>query len=120
MSATFRAEPNSDGESGAPVPRLFLNAFSTAETYVIRVAGELDLANRNQLLSASTIGRHPAMVIDLGGVTFMDCSGYGSLVASRRMVEGEGRSLTVRGQTGQPARLLQLIADVEKVSRFER
>lgn len=100
----------------APEPRLFLNVCNTHNTCVVHVAGELDLATRDQLVSASTEGHHPAMVIDLGGVTFMDCSGYGSLVASRRVIEGEGRSLAITGQTGQPARLCKLIADLESAT----
>jgi anti-anti-sigma factor len=53
------------------------------------------------------------MVVDLAGVTFMDCCGYGSLVASRLAVQRSGRTLTVRGQSGQPARLFELIAGLD-------
>ena len=53
------------------------------------------------------------MVIDLAGVTFMDCSGYGSLEASRSIVERDGRTFTTRGVTGQPARLFELIAALD-------
>ena len=80
---------------------------------MVVVTGELDLSTRNQLMSAATAGRHPAMVIDLTGCTFMACSGYGSLVASRLAIERDGRSLTITGQNGQPARLWKLIADLE-------
>ena len=113
MSATFRAEPDFDGDHGAPHPRLALDAVATPESYEIRLAGELDLATRSRLVAALAGGRQASTVIDLGGVTFMDCSGYGSIVASRSIVEGDGRSLTLRGQSGQPARLLQLIARME-------
>lgn len=97
----------------APQPGLLLDVFDAHNTRVVHVTGELDLATRDLVVSAATAGHHPAMVIDLGGVTFMDCSGYGSLVASRLVIEGEGRSLTVMGQTGEPARLCRLIADLE-------
>jgi anti-anti-sigma regulatory factor len=53
------------------------------------------------------------MMIDLGGVTFMDCSGYAALVSSRLLIEADGRSLKITGQTGQPARLFDLIAQLE-------
>lgn len=119
MPATCRAESEFHRESGAPAPRLVLDVSTTHGTHVIRVAGELDLANRDQLVAASMTGRHSATVIDLGGLTFMDCSGYGSVVATRRIVEGHGGSLTVRGQAGQPARLLELIADAEKRQRLD-
>ncbi len=92
-------------------PTLVLDVFTAQDTRVVHVTGELDFATHDQLVSVSTAGHHPKTMIDLGGVTFMDCSGYGSLVASRRFVEDEGRLLTVTGHTGQPARLADLIAD---------
>ena len=87
---------------------------SVAANGVIYVSGELDLATRDQLVSVVTAGRRPAVEVYLGGCTFMDCSGYGALVASRLAIEGQGRSLTITGQTGQPALLWKLIADLER------
>lgn len=79
---------------------------------VVLVSGELDLATRNTVFLAATEGQHRAMVVDLTGVTFMDCAGYGCLAACRLVLEGSGRTLTVRGQNGQPARLLAMIAEL--------
>jgi anti-anti-sigma factor len=115
-------------ESPEPNPRpVFHSAFAVqafladvsiaGSTRVVRVTGELDLAARDQLVSVSTTGHHPAIVIDLGGVAFLDCSGYGALVTSRNIIEGEGRSVTITGQTGQPARLFDLIAELENERR---
>ena len=114
MTAMLQAGPASDAGIRSLEPRLLLDVYITQHTCVVHVTGELDLATRNQLLSASTAGHHPDMVIDLGGITFMDCSGYRSLVAARRIIEGEGRSLRIRGQTGQPARFLDLVAELEQ------
>ena len=86
---------------------------------VINVTGALDLSTHDLYMSVATAGHHPAVVIDLAGCTFMDCSGYGSLVASRQAIEGDGRSLTITGQTGQPARLWKLIAEMETGHRDE-
>ncbi len=99
----------------APRPVLLLDVFTTRNACVVHVTGELDLATRDQLVSVSTAGHHPTMVIDLGGVTFMDCSGYDALDTSRLVIEAEGRSVAITGQTGQPARLFQLIAELESV-----
>jgi anti-anti-sigma regulatory factor len=49
------------------------------------------------------------VVVDLAETTFMDCCGYGGLVAARLVLEQRGGSLTVRNQTGQPARVLALL-----------
>ena len=114
MTAMLQARPDADTGSRGLEPRLLFTSSVTQNTCVVRVAGELDLVTRDQLVSASTAGHHPGMVIDLGGVTFMDCAGYRALVTSRRIVEGEGRSLMISGQAGQPARLLDLIAELER------
>ena len=92
---------------------LTINVYPEGDTCVVHAAGELDIASGDQLLVAATAGRHPATVIDLADLTFMDCGGYRSLVASRVVIEQQGRSLSVRGQTGEPARLLNLIAELE-------
>ena len=97
----------------APQPRLLVTMLNAHNTCVVHVTGELDLATSEQLVAASTAGHHAEMVIDLSGVTFMDCSGYGALIASRLAIEAEGRSLTTTGQTGQPARLFDLITRLE-------
>ncbi|HEX2783592.1 MAG TPA: STAS domain-containing protein, partial [Ilumatobacteraceae bacterium] len=110
MSVTTRTNPVAEVSARLPNGGMILHVYPEGDSRVVQATGELDLASRNQLFVASTAGNHPAMVIDLAAVTFMDCSGYGSVVASRLVVEREGRALTIRGQTGQPARLLDLIA----------
>lgn len=95
----------------APGSTLLLDVVHVGNVCVVSVSGELDRASCDQLVSVATGGDKPAIVIDLGGVTFMDCSGFGALVASRLAIEGTGRSLTITGQTGEPARLWKLIAD---------
>ncbi len=104
--------PRSEPEP-APGQTLVLDVVPVGNACVVRVSGELDHASRDQLMSVVTAGQYSAMVLDLGGVTFMDCGGFGALVAARQAIEGEGRSLTITGQTGEPARLWKLIADLE-------
>lgn len=114
MTARGRIESPSDVRPRAPEPKLSVNAFTAHGTCLIHVTGELDLATRDQLVPASTAGPHATVTIDLGGVTFMDCSGYGSLITSRHIIQSQGGVLTITGQTGQPARLFELIAELEK------
>jgi anti-anti-sigma factor len=101
----------------APVATLRFNVSAEGNTSVVHVSGELDCATHNQFVSTATAGHHPSVTIELGGVTFMDCNGYDALVTSRLFVEGEGRSLTITGQTGQPARLIDLITELENGHR---
>ena len=93
--------------------RLLILLSTEGDCRVVWVTGELDAASSAQLVVAATAGDHPAMVIDLAGVNFMDCGGYGSLTTSRLSVEHDGRVLTTRGQVGQPARLFELIAALD-------
>ena len=113
----IQAHPRPKTVVETPRRELEVNVFPDGDNCVVEVSGELDVTTRNQLLTASTAGDHPTMVINLAGVTFMDCSGVGALVESRQAIEGAGRMLTVRGATGQPAHLLALIADREGTHR---
>ena len=115
MSITVRADPIIEYSADRPSPNLAVNVFPEGDSCVIHTTGELDLATRNQLFMATTAGNHPTMVIDLTRLTFMDCSGYGCLAACRLVIEGGGRTLVIRGQTGQPARLLDMIAQHERI-----
>ena len=82
---------------------------------VVQVGGELDLATRNLVRRACLAGRgrRKTVVVEMGEMTFMDCSGYGGLVAARRALQDEGGSLTLRNQAGQPAELLVMLAILE-------
>jgi anti-anti-sigma factor len=80
---------------------------------VVRVCGELDNETRLQLVVMGVAGNEPSVIVDLTALTFMDCAGYGAIVAVRQVLEHSARSLTMRNQTGQPARLLAMIAALE-------
>jgi anti-anti-sigma factor len=110
----IRAIPASEFPT-LPSSGIVIDIHPEGKRCVVHVAGELDRASSGKLIVTSTAGTHAAMVIDLDAVTFMDCSGYGAIVESRRVLEAGGRTLTVRGQSGQPARLLELIAVRDKI-----
>lgn len=111
MTTAWSSHHPSSGSPCPTRPALLLRVFSAHDTVMVDVTGEVDLASRDQLVSVATAGGHPSVVIDLAGCTFMDCSGYSALVAARLAIEADGRSLTVTGQTGQPARLFDVIAE---------
>ena len=112
MSATDDTKPVA-GLRGFINDALTINVYPEGDTCVVHATGELDMASGDQLLAAATAGSHPATVIDLADLTFMDCGGYRSLESSQLVIERDGRTLSVRGQTGEPARLLKLIAELE-------
>jgi anti-anti-sigma factor len=76
---------------------------------VVALAGELDLATCEIAYDACTRDGQVDIVVDLGGITFLDCAGYGALVSARHVLEQRGGSLTLRNQTDRAARLLTLI-----------
>lgn len=76
---------------------------------VVFAMGELDMSSRVAMLDGCVAGDAALVVVDLAGLTFMDCCGYGALVGARRMISARGGSLTLVGAIGEPARLLSLI-----------
>ena len=79
---------------------------------VVQIAGELDVATRNIARRACLAGRGKTVVVEMGSMTFMDCSGYGGLVAARHALQESGGSLTLRNQAGQPAELLTMLESI--------
>jgi anti-anti-sigma factor len=59
---------------------------------VVEAAGELDLATAGEFTQAlrQCAQGHSAVVVDLTGVTFMDCSAMRALVGLRRELEARG------------------------------
>jgi len=80
---------------------------------VVQIGGELDLVTRNLARRACLAGRRKTVVVEMGDITFMDCCGYGGLVAARVALQHDGGSLTLRSQAGQPAELLTMLAALE-------
>ena len=81
---------------------------------VVAICGEVDIQSapelREELLRVIR-RRGPELIIDLGGVTFMDCAGLNVLVATRRRAQLEGgwvRLIRVPPQAGRMISLLRL------------
>jgi anti-anti-sigma factor len=81
---------------------------------VVQIGGELDVSTRNLVRRACLAGRRKTVVVDMTDMTFMDCCGYGGLVAARRVLQEHGGSLTLHNQVGQPAELLTMLALLER------
>lgn len=78
---------------------------------IVRIGGELDLATRVACFNACVNGDGDNIEVDISAITFMDCSGYGALMAARASLEQRGATLSVTHPTNQPALLLELLAD---------
>jgi anti-anti-sigma factor len=88
-------------------------------TPVIRAEGEIDLSSVDEFRSAaSTVVRlkPSAVIFDLRDVSYIDSSGLGVLVATRRHLGSDGSGVTV--VTGQDAVLQTLhITGLDRVFR---
>jgi anti-anti-sigma factor len=89
---------------------LLWRVFSTTQV-VVALTGDLDGATRQVAYDACVASESRDIVVDLGAVSFMDCSGYGALMSARAELRKRGGSLTLRNARGEPARLLLLIRE---------
>jgi anti-anti-sigma factor len=86
--------------------------MSTSELRrIVRIGGELDLATRATCFDACVNGDGDTIEVDISALTFMDCSGYGALVAARTALEQRGATLSITHPANQPAHLLELLAE---------
>jgi anti-anti-sigma factor len=90
-----------------------VNVSRRGRQCVVQITGELDVVTRNIVRRACLAGRRTTVVVEMSDMTFMDCSGYGGLVAARHDLQKHGGSLTLRNQAGQPAELLTMIEHLE-------
>jgi anti-anti-sigma factor len=90
-----------------------LRVFKRRGRRVVQIGGELDIATRNRARRACLDGRRKDVVVDMADITFMDCCGYGGLIAAREILQADGGSLTLNHQTGQPAEFLVMLSILE-------
>jgi anti-anti-sigma factor len=97
-----------------------LRVESAGGRRVVRLSGELDIAARDLVRRACLDGTDLTVVVDMTDLTFIDCCGYGALIAARRILTDLRGSLTMRNQNGQPALLLGLLQDLETALQLDR
>jgi anti-anti-sigma factor len=109
----MRIEAPERSSGDADEPSFTLRVSKRRGRRVVQIGGELDIATRNRARQACLEGRSHDVVVEMADVTFMDCCGYGGLVAARKVLQADGGSLTLNHQTGQPAELLVMLAVLE-------
>ncbi len=93
------------------------NAVSEeAGRLVVKLNGDIDLehAPRVRELLLECVGREKDVVVDLGGVDYIDSSGIANLVEALQTANRQGTGFQLVSVTGQAMRVLQL-ARLEKV-----
>ena len=98
-----------------PVPsqssgQLGVSLTPVAPCLLLELRGELDLSTARELPRKAYSGRRDLnmVLVDLGELTFCDCSGLRALLAFRRIHEAHGRSVVIVRATPAVWRLLQL------------
>jgi anti-anti-sigma factor len=100
----------------SPVPLLtplrIDTSYPSSATVRVTVVGEIDLATASELhagLRCALSRQAPDLLdVDLGGVTFMDCTGLGVLVAVRNAAIRSGCQLRVTNPQPIVRRILEL------------
>jgi anti-sigma B factor antagonist len=82
----------------------------TAAATIVEVAGEIDLASRDQFAAAiiEALGVATVVVVDLTDVRFIDSSGLSALVSGLNAARRAGRQLCLRGASGAVADVLAI------------
>lgn len=99
---------------GKPVPSslsLEVSARDQGQTWVLRLAGDLDIGNRDQLRAAiaSALAFRPqVLVLDLSAVKYADCSSLSVIVWAHHALASDRRQLCVAGSRGSVRRLINL------------
>jgi anti-sigma B factor antagonist len=87
---------------------------------ILAVEGEVDLSSSPELRS-SILGEvapdHASLLLDLGGVTYMDSSGLATLVEALQLARKHGGELVLFGLTKQVRSIFEL-AQLHRVFRI--
>lgn len=73
------------------------------EVDVVRVSGEIDLSNAEELAAALAGTQRSRVALELGELTYIDSAGIRAVDRGYRALEAEGRRLAVVVPPGSPA-----------------
>ncbi|MDF1604015.1 STAS domain-containing protein [Nocardioides sp. YIM 152315] len=79
---------------------------------VVEISGDLDVftgARLRQVLFDPVLCSEPHVVVDLAGVTFIDSTGLGTLVAARRWLTSRDAGISLVCGQGPALRLLEMV-----------
>jgi anti-anti-sigma factor len=86
---------------------------------VVQVTGEIDLNSapwlQEQLLSILRASG-PRLLVDLSGVSFIDCAGLRMLLATRRSAEQQACPVTFVAASGHVRRIAELTGQMEAMA----
>lgn len=88
----------------------FVRVTSSADTVVLRVDGEIDMADVEELKAAvrPCFSDGATVELDLSGLAFMDSSGLGALVQLVKEAAAQGSSIVLTNVSARTHRLLEV------------
>ncbi|NEA64351.1 STAS domain-containing protein [Streptomyces sp. SID12488] len=98
-------------------PAQQIHVYETEGRTVVQLSGEIDIAVVLRVaaeVDAATSRPNTDVVIDLGPVEFLDCSGLGLLCRARRRTEERGGHLTLACPHPHIHRMLRIV-DLDRV-----
>jgi anti-sigma B factor antagonist len=101
------------------VPRpLRVEHDRTSEAHVIRLVGEMDLANvdeARQALMEAIEGEDPNVIVDLSELEFIDSLGISMLLEAQAASRRDSDRLAFRGAQAEVARVLEMTSVTEQL-----
>lgn len=93
-------------------PMQISTSFEQETTIVLSVTGDIDVATAADLrdigLGVLESSQCATLCVELSGVTFLDSTGLGALIALRAAAVDSGRTLVIRNPSPVTTRLLEL------------
>jgi anti-sigma B factor antagonist len=104
-------------QEGAPMVSMDLSTSGDGRA-VVALRGELDVADAASVAAAlaAVAGRGPAIIVDLGGLEFIDSSGVAALVLVRKQARRAGGDLLLAAPQQQVLRFLTITRLVDVFS----
>lgn len=91
---------------------LDINVARVGSECVVRVSGEIDVENADDLASVGVLAVSSSepghLVIDLDGVPFMDSAGLGALMRIRNAAEVASRRVILRGLRPRVSKVIEI------------
>jgi anti-sigma B factor antagonist len=78
------------GNGFAVLPEFTITAHDLSDIHVVALRGELDVVSADGLADALVEVAGSTVVVDLSGLTFIDCSGVAALVLARNRILANG------------------------------
>ncbi len=113
MHTAAEVPPRSVAPHDVPKPLFEVSAAQEGDTFVIRIEGELDLAQRpllEQALAESDASESRWVLLDLDQLTFIDAAGLHALLAASRRSAANGNRLHLTRGSGEVAEMFRLTA----------